>query len=437
MKQGKIFLRVLSILFLMAVAAYLLLSVTSAVTDPLSTTVAIAYEASETTLVEGVVIRQEQLLYSNWAITNPALEEGERVGAGQTLAMGYQTQNDARSRIELTRAQRRLAQMKAVCTTQVTSTDVAELELRIAEQVTAVNAALASGEWGAAQDGVWDVQTSILQRTADAEDRSQAAAGLAELSALVTGLEQKGSTGGAALPAPAAGWYSAGVDGYEGLLDPEKAMKLTTADLAEMKDWTTTSTTGAYGRLVTGNTWYYAAVMDQEVARQVQRMGTVPVDFAAAELTTDMKVAQVGTVNDEGKCVVVLSCTDYLSQAASLRFEEANVVFTSCQGLRIPKTAIRSLSKAEAPQREDGEAPEEEPAQEAEAVEAPAEEALVTGVYVIEGGRAVFKEVEILMDTGSAYVVREDQSSTYSLWAGDEVIVSARDLYDGKVVREA
>ena len=59
----------------------------------------------------------------------------------------------------------------------------------------------------------------------------------------------------------------------------------------------------------------------------------------------------------------------------------------------------------------------------------------LTGVYVIEGGRAVFKEVEILLDTGSAYVVREDPSSTNNLWAGDEIIVSAKDLFDGKVVR--
>ena len=57
------------------------------------------------------------------------------------------------------------------------------------------------------------------------------------------------------------------------------------------------------------------------------------------------------------------------------------------------------------------------------------------GVYVIEGANAVFKPVTILYDNGETYVVQEDRSSTDYLWVGSEIIVSARNLYNGKVVK--
>ena len=68
MKQGKLYLRVLALAFLVAVLAYILIAVGSAVTDPLSTTLAISYEASEYAQVEGVIVRSEQLLISDYPI---------------------------------------------------------------------------------------------------------------------------------------------------------------------------------------------------------------------------------------------------------------------------------------------------------------------------------------------------------------------------------
>ena len=35
---------------------------------------------------------------------------------------------------------------------------------------------------------------------------------------------------------------------------------------------------------------------------------------------------------------------------------------------------------------------------------------------------------------GESYVVEKDTSSTNNLWPGDELIITAKNLYDGKVV---
>ena len=87
-----------------------------------------------------------------------------------------------------------------------------------------------------------------------------------------------------------------------------------------------------------------------------------------------------------------------------LRQQSADVVFNSYSGLRVPKDAVRVDENGR------------------------------TGVYILEGAVARWKTIEILHDNGESYVVTLDKSSTNNLWPGDEIIVGAKDLYDGKVV---
>ena len=100
------------------------------------------------------------------------------------------------------------------------------------------------------------------------------------------------------------------------------------------------------------------------------------------------------------------SVTMYDSPAPAktlLRQQSAEIVFTSYSGLRVPKSAVRV---------ENGQ----------------------TGVYILEGTLAKWKPITILHDTGESYVVTLDTSSTNNLWPGDELIINAKNLYDGKVV---
>lgn len=59
----------------------------------------------------------------------------------------------------------------------------------------------------------------------------------------------------------------------------------------------------------------------------------------------------------------------------------------------------------------------------------------VYGVYAVVGARAEFKPVEIVGESGDFYVVTSIHSDKTALRPGNEIIVSAEGLYDGKVVR--
>ena len=56
------------------------------------------------------------------------------------------------------------------------------------------------------------------------------------------------------------------------------------------------------------------------------------------------------------------------------------------------------------------------------------------GVYVVVGGRAEFKEAEIVTEGSDYYVVQAPQDGSGALRAGDTVIVRAVGLYDGQLL---
>ena len=98
-------------------------------------------------------------------------------------------------------------------------------------------------------------------------------------------------------------------------------------------------------------------------------------------------------------------------------FPHLNVFENIAFGLRIPKAALRMVTQ-ESTDPETGETVQTN----------------LVGVYTLVGGRAEFKPVEILTEESDFYVVSPATEGRAVLRAGDEVIISAYDLYDGKVI---
>ena len=119
----------------------------------------------------------------------------------------------------------------------------------------------------------------------------------------------------------------------------------------------------------------------------------------------------------DGRAVVVLSSNRYLSQITLLRGQTVELIFGSSSGLRIPKAALRMVTQ-ESTDPETGETVQTN----------------LVGVYTLVGGRAEFKPVEILTEESDFYVVSPATEGRAVLRAGDEVIVRATGLYDGKLL---
>ena len=88
-RQGKSYFTVILWILLAAIAAYFGYHVISSLYAPLMTATVTPYEAGAGYYASGFVVREEELLYSQYGTTVLSCAEGAHVAANDTVATGY------------------------------------------------------------------------------------------------------------------------------------------------------------------------------------------------------------------------------------------------------------------------------------------------------------------------------------------------------------
>lgn len=401
MKQGKSYFTVILWILLAAIAAYFGYNVVSSLYAPLMTATVTPYEAGAGYYASGFVVREEELLYSQYGTTVLNCAEGAHVAANDTVATGYRSEDAKTGQTRIDELSGQIEQLQYAWSAVSSVYDQAALDADIAGDLAQLSRYLALRDMNSVSDLSPELKGLILRRTGSDSDSGSLQARISTLQAELETLEAQSAGDTSAILAGKAGTFSAAVDGYESVLTPERLMEMTVAEFESVQPDETDA--NAIGRLVTSATWYYACVVPASELSGVEEGDRATLTFARDYYQpVTMRVARLGG-NEAGSRLLVLSSDRALQNVTLLRQQSAEIVFTSYSGLRVPKSAVRV---------ENGQ----------------------TGVYILEGTLAKWKPITILHDTGESYVVTLDTSSTNNLWPGDELIINAKNLYDGKVV---
>ena len=401
MKQGKSYFTVILWILLVAIAAYFGYNVVSSLYAPLMTATVTPYEAGAGYYASGFVVREEELLYSQYGTTVLNCAEGAHVAANDTVATGYRSEDAKTRQTRIDELSGQIEQLQYAWSAVSSVYDQAALDADIAGDLAQLSRYLALRDMNSVSDLSPELKGLILRRTGSDSDSGSLQARISTLQAELETLEAQSAGDTSAILAGKAGTFSAAVDGYESVLTPERLMEMTVAEFESVQPDETDA--NAIGRLVTSATWYYACVVPASELSGVEEGNRATLTFARDYYQpVTMRVARLGG-NEAGSRLLVLSSDRALQNVTLLRQQSAEIVFTSYSGLRVPKSAVRV---------ENGQ----------------------TGVYILEGTLAKWKPITILHDTGESYVVTLDTSSTNNLWPGDELIINAKNLYDGKVV---
>ena len=401
MKQGKSYFTVILWILLAAIAAYFGYNVVSSLYAPLMTATVTPYEAGAGYYASGFVVREEELLYSQYGTTVLNCAEGAHVAANDTVATGYRSEDAKTRQTRIDELSGQIEQLQYAWSAVSSVYDQAALDADIAGDLAQLSRYLALRDMNSVSDLSPELKGLILRRTGSDSDSGSLQARISTLQAELETLEAQSAGDTSAILAGKAGTFSAAVDGYESVLTPERLMEMTVAEFESVQPDETDA--NAIGRLVTSATWYYACVVPASELSGVEEGDRATLTFARDYYQpVTMRVARL-CGNEAGSRLLVLSSDRALQNVTLLRQQSAEIVFTSYSGLRVPKSAVRV---------ENGQ----------------------TGVYILEGTLAKWKPITILHDTGESYVVTLDTSSTNNLWPGDELIINAKNLYDGKVV---
>ena len=426
MKNNSLSTKILMTLVTLALLAYFGIQGYNYFSDPLTTTLAYSYQVEDSISLSGYVVRREQVLPDDSSgLLRLRREEGERISRGGAVASVYADQPSLDRQTEISALETRIEQLQYAQDAAGSSEVSMKLDTQIMQNILEYRKCLAAGRLAKAETCGGQLRALVLKRDYTYSENEDFSGRIEGLQSQLKELKAQAAGSVQTITAPVSGLYSAVVDGYENVLTPENLTDMTPSQLSAVRADSTVSS--GVGKLILGDSWYYAAAVSVGDAKELkkesdalQKAGkALTLRFAKnVERDLSVTVSHIGA-EENGRCVVVFEGKSYLPQLTLLRQQSAQVVWDSVEGIRVPKEALRiDIRTAE---NEDG----------------TTTESRVTGVYCLVGMEARFKPVEILHNGSGFLLVRSAAPAdreNLRLRPGDEVIITANELFDGKVI---
>ncbi len=424
MKESKLTQKVLVALLCAGVILYLAVYIFQALRSDLVTTVAYAYTQSVGVQGRGLVVREESVLPGANGYLDLILSEGERAAAGDAVALFYSDPSALSIRQEIRSLQSEIEQLQYALNASAAGTaDAAALDDQIVDAIVELRSQSAAGDLSGLDAAALSLRTTVFRRAYIFED---AAAGqlsrlIADKQSRLASLNQSMGQVSQTVYAPCAGVFSGETDGWEDAASPAMLDGLTAEQLAGLLDEKRSGDGTAAGKLITGSTWYFAALLPAGNPGLAEG-STYRLSFTDGwyqEIAMRLERLEVG--NDQ--TLAIFSARSALSETTLLRVQTVDIILDEIEGIRVPRRSLEVRTVAEEQKDENGN---------------------VTGtkdvnhyyVYTVVSSQAEEQEVRVAYTADTYYLVRPvDENARDRLRPGDELILNTAGLFDGKVVR--
>lgn len=396
MKKTNTVINIAMAVLFVAMLIYLGFYIFKSTQEGYATAPAVVITVNESGQASGCVVREEQLVSSDKAYISISVDDGSEVARGGEVAIGVNSPEALESASRARELETEIDYVSALLSSMNSASGATEQDAAVRSGILELSAAVSSGDAGKL-DSICTNLGSMLFSGGATVTQSDLDALQAELRQLQSAAGSDGS-----ITAPAAGVFTAAVDGYEGLTYDDLA-DLTPDGVAALSSRKTTVADNVIGKLVTSKKWYFAAVMKQADADRLSPGGSATLDFgrhySSSIKATVLRISEPA----DGEVAVVFACNTALADTLAMREATAEVIYTEYTGIRVPLKAVHMY--------EDGS----------------------TYVYTITAGQLEEKPVEIIYQTGDYCLVARGSESN-SLRAGNEIVVAGKNLTDGKVV---
>ena len=304
-----------------------------------SVSVSVAYtgQVTDSLSVTGWVVRQETPLPDTSGTLLRQVQEGEKVHAGQTVAMAYASKSalEVVSRLEDTEL--KLQQLQFARSSFLDSDAALKVDSDISDSILRLHIATADGDYATATQEMSAMKTAVLKRSYSYESLEQIDQAIAQTRSDISTLQNQLS-GATSVKTAVAGVYSGSTDGSEETLTPDFLTDVTPARLDALS---TGSAVKSAGKIITDNTWYFAANIPAQQARELQVGQEVTLRLSKGLQQDTPAYVQSISAEEDGQVAVVLSCTRYISQVTLLRHQQGEILLREYKGLRVPSAALR------------------------------------------------------------------------------------------------
>ena len=420
MKESTLATKVMIGVLCAGVLLYLALYFILGFEDELATTIAYDYSVDVGTEATAILVREERVLPGTGTYVDAVLAEGEKAAVGSTVALIYDDLSALDTRRDIRILESEIAQLEYALTVGTQTVDSAKLDQQVINSIVSLRSLTAGGDLTSLDDSILNLRTMVFQRdysygdTGAAEDIKRL---ITEKQSRLQELQLSLSRVSQTVTAPVSGVFSGSTDGYESLITPDMLTTLTPDDLEALLNGSSPKRTEAAGKLITDSTWYIAAMIDGANTLSLREGNSYTISFSH-DYYGQINAKLERIVVEEDRTMAIFSVRTRLSDTTLLRIQTVDLVVDEITGIRIPRKALRV--KTESVTDEEG----------------VTTQVNTYGVYTVVNTQAVWQSVNVLYTGNTFYLVEPVDKSAFSrLRAGDVIILTSSDMYDGKVVR--
>lgn len=423
MKKSK---KIVIAVLIIAVTAYIAMNLYIREGDKVSTEYAALITEEKTVEADCFVIRDEVkgskknnsalVKNSGNGVYVPYIEDGARVAAGDTIALFFSSESEAKAYREKAALEEKLESYEQLRDQSMLNyIDVDRLDMTIKNEFTQILTSIENNDFSQMSDSLDTLKYNISSRQIATGEKVDFKTQIDNIKQQIKELSGSGINY-KKIKASFSGSFIGNVDGYEGSVDyssvegmsVDEIKKAIDSDPAKVKS-------NVIGKLVDEYNWYAVCNLPYSSLENIRVGSKVKVSFKDTGVSgITMTVA---SISNEGETAgVVLKSSLMSSDIANLRKEKISITLEEYSGLKIPKEAIRY----EEITVENSEGNEE-------AVKA-------EGVYILFGQVVRFRRVNDIYATDDFVISKIDQELSGYVSLYDMVITKGRELYDGKIV---
>lgn len=361
------------------------------------------YSVEEKITSECIFFRDEQVVLAQSAGScDYAVDSGSKVAIGDKLVMLYSTGEDAGFIDRLNELEMQIANLKEIFEAgSVFDFDINRLDEQINETIDKILLYSEKGNAALSEPYIKELAKLMNKRAIIGGSEQVTQEQINALQSELDGMTSDNSSYLGNIYANFAGYFVTDYDAGEKHFPTSLAEDLSVADFNELMSYPFDEQIPSdyIGVIIDGFEWCCALTVPEDV---VYSLGsTISLRFPG--YSDDIVNATVYRVSEpqDGQRVIVVKSLKNLGLLMGQRTQSVEIITEQYSGLWVSKDAVNYV---------DG----------------------VTGVYVLKGRLLTFTPIEIVYSADEYILITAAQGS--SLVNNDDVVISGRDLYDGKVV---
>ncbi len=396
----------LAIALAVIILGYLAINVVKSAGSSYKTATAYEQTVSETIDAKMFIIRDETLIETqDSGVVVPLAVNGEKVGGGNRIAAVFADDTSAENYAKSLSLGKKLeAYRKINNQVKLANLDLKKLTHDIDSEFCSILDSVYSNDFSelSRQELIFDEMLSRKDISLGYEVDCSGV--IDELESEIASLKVKQPSG--IITAEEAGYFVSRLDGFEGIITAADIDTLTPETLEKTIDAEKEpENSTVLGKLITGYEWYAAAIVDTALLAGTEVNKNVRLVLGDKEGdTVQAKVYSKVGAEDKDKTMIIFKSSEMNERLAMMRKVSGKIVLKSFSGIKVRKSSVHFDENGS------------------------------EGVYIIEGNIIKFNKIEEIYSDDEYVIVKDNSGKSGWLSRYDEVIVSGKDLRNGKVI---